>query len=1124
MKHLFIAVVSFVSCAFSVASFGDSSIPHNENLAAIINNTFLNADGQVSSEKVERFSAMLKKAMAQNKQLLVNAYRNASGDSVGKAEAKADKHESTIVYQAAIELLAKLSAAQGSEARMIAQKVLDLDFSLKSDPVETDLKHTLDQMKAFAREYFVAKRTPNAVEASNLVSRPGRFFTQEELRELKQAGSDISRLNPPADASFWQALPIEKVSVTDNYYAISPLYKDVKIVFPTDWVEYDEVKKSQASPKLSVKRKIDGTKYEYKLKLGREVHSERTSGALFSALGFHTDPTKYVRGIKMYLGKSTERELRREWASYYGKYNLDNYIASRGNDEMGEFIVFTEGLLEAKPDELLRPGSWGWGALGNAGKREARGLVLLSIWVGNKDLKETENNKLVLHEKSPAGTPYFLVHDLGWSFGQLTVEKPGAFAWDLVEKHDANKVLFNYKGIQLSTAYSHITYDDARWATRLIARLSREQIAAAVRVGHWPESVGLLLTEKLVARRNQLVEAFGLQKEFASLRVNRKITTPDGVVVEGELKQSKISGYPQEFGRDVRLWVDPIVKAVEKLVVTNAFRAANLPLQSYEIETSVGGGALPFVSKVKLRLNREIALNREPTSANDRYLVRDNLRVGLELGAGIVVRGAVGYARDYTLVYPVATEKEGLYNTQHILNLFLPFAPEKAPLPARYALVLEDYLEGKGVVEFASGASIGVEAEGGIGRVYMNRLLISDKGDGFVRVVEDSSAYTEASFKARAAFGVLKIPFLQANWQSGKMERDYWEIEVSKSKVNENLREALAKLRLTGDVVDMEAFANHKKTRADFVRRRYAFQILGVNSYSRGYNRYKITETTSAGRTKSLQIERYRDSSWRFFSHGERHYGKAFFLGAKNTEGGFDEPMIGVNMNILDRSTRVEELTQSYLSLLNGVALNSRFIEFSPNLFNRESDWGQLVIMLDVLFYKEAIGELLRATPGELMEAFYQVTGKNQRYWQAVERVREASPEKAFYAGFKSTLSEVLSAQKEKSQSKRMDKLVGAFRNAILKMGETFRPEILATLHKIAGSKNIYLSARITSPEGGEIALPNGKPIYNVMGENRYPEYRFASFDLSEVSDLYNFFDTGIERYSPIPSSQEPRG
>lgn len=48
---------------------------------------------------------------------------------------------------------------------------------------------------------------------------------------------------------------------------------------------------------------------------------------------------------------------------------------------------------------------------------------------------------------------------------------------------------------------------------RLIARLTRKQIDDAVALGGWPLPLRQLLVEKLISRRNQMVEAFKLVGE-----------------------------------------------------------------------------------------------------------------------------------------------------------------------------------------------------------------------------------------------------------------------------------------------------------------------------------------------------------------------------------------------------------------------------------------------------------------------------------------------------------------------------------------------------------------------------------------------------------------------------------
>jgi hypothetical protein len=1115
--------ILFAAAALTFASLANATteLPHDSDLSGAIDVAFYE-DGAVSSDKIDSFEAQLADAMEENRKILYNYYTQIGGDSPEKAERKANENESTRTYAAARELLGTLRDASGTQSRLIAQRILDLSFALRVEGKDSNLKHTIDQLRAFAKEYSVPGRGANAVESSNLLDpETGRYFTQDELQSIKDGGGDISRYNPPSDGSFWRATNIEETELSASYAPNSPLYQGITIPFPTDWVEFDTIKKSQASPKLNVKRKINGVKYEFKLKLGRELHSERTSAALFSALGFNSDPTSYVRDIKVYLKDSDNRDFRREWASYYGRYDLDKYIKSQGSDQNGEYIVFTEALLEGKPEELLRPGPWGWGSNGNAGKREARALTLLSIWVGNKDLKETENNKLVLRDDAVTGQPFFLIHDLGWSFGQLTAEKPGAFTWDLVKSRSNEKIVFNYRSIQISNAFANFTYDDARWATRLIARLSRNQIEAAVALGNWPDGIGQLLVEKLIARRNQLVQAFDLNEEYGTLSYDRSLSTRDGTVVNGEIRDSELPEYTQDFGHDIRNWLDPFLVVLEQFAITGAIRGANAPFSEFEIDPVVGGVSLPFATKIRVKVKRDVVLNREPTGADDRFLVKDNLQVGVELGAGIAVRGSAAYIRDYTLVFPVASQREGIYNTQHILNLFLPYTPGLARLPKKYTLVTEDYLEGKGSVEFGTGTPIALESEAAIARVYLNRLLVVDKGTSVVNAVEDKSAYTELSIQARAAIGILKIPFMSANLQRGEIDRDYWEIPVQETDSNARFNEALLRMQVLGDTTGITPFATRKNISADFVKRRYAFQLSFLRSYATGYSRHDITQDNGDGTdpVESLQIDTYKDTAWRFFSHGERHYGKAFFLASKNEEGEFVNPILGLNLFLHDRKTSTEELSEYYLNLINTVALDSDFIPITPSSHTRDVKWGETVTMLDILFYKEAIDALLHVTPGEILEAFYEITGQDRNYWDLLERERTPSPDKYFYDKFKSTLWDIVKAQEQKDPEKQMNSLTLALRNSILKMGESFRPEILAVIHKIVGSDNIYLVGRITAPEGIEIAFPNGKPLFNTIGENRYPNARLNNFELGNISDIYNFFETRIVIDEPSPAT-----
>jgi hypothetical protein len=102
-----------------------------------------------------------------------------------------------------------------------------------------------------------------------------------------------------------------------------------------------------------------------------------------------------------------------------------------------------------------------------------------------------------------------------------------------------------------SEAFPDVTYPDLKWAARRIARLRRDELVAAVRDARLPADITALLAEKLVARRNSMVELFGLQRDFPMLPCDEHLST--GNVQNGQLIEGGYEGYPQDFHQDAAL-------------------------------------------------------------------------------------------------------------------------------------------------------------------------------------------------------------------------------------------------------------------------------------------------------------------------------------------------------------------------------------------------------------------------------------------------------------------------------------------------------------------------------------------------------------------------------------------
>ena len=88
------------------------------------------------------------------------------------------------------------------------------------------------------------------------------------------------------------------------------------------------------------------------------------------------------------------------------------------------------------------------------------------------------------------------------------------------------------------------TFGDARWMVRRIAALSRSDWKDIVKFAYYPKEVGLLLSEKLVSRRNQLIEIFNLNRE--KLEFNPTISYGRHLD-NGKLLKENWDGYASRF-------------------------------------------------------------------------------------------------------------------------------------------------------------------------------------------------------------------------------------------------------------------------------------------------------------------------------------------------------------------------------------------------------------------------------------------------------------------------------------------------------------------------------------------------------------------------------------------------
>jgi hypothetical protein len=130
----------------------------------------------------------------------------------------------------------------------------------------------------------------------------------------------------------------------------------------------------------------------------------------------------------------------------------------------------------------------------------------------------------------------FVLADVGQSIN--------LFSWNL-GRIVSKQIIFNHP---YGEEFSDVTINDVKWISRKIALLSTKDWQEVVEAGNYPEDIGKLIQEKIIARRNELIKLSLLKSEFNDLPFNKKITF--GNVKKGKVTKEDYPGYASRFKFD----------------------------------------------------------------------------------------------------------------------------------------------------------------------------------------------------------------------------------------------------------------------------------------------------------------------------------------------------------------------------------------------------------------------------------------------------------------------------------------------------------------------------------------------------------------------------------------------
>ncbi|HEY9068868.1 MAG TPA: hypothetical protein VIV61_01355 [Candidatus Ozemobacteraceae bacterium] len=375
--------------------------------------------------------------------------------------------------------------------------------------------------------------------------------SREELSRLSPV--EISRLQPAPDhpalsgkapGNNFQDFVNEQVSLIracEKKLARFDLGYARRILF------YDELKEDATSPKITVKDRYGLT---WKLKWGDEVHTDVAMtrlaidlGASFEDLKFYsgpgesllilTPPDKTGPDAVHSFSRLSEMLLNSKFQFHADRYLLDGNLVKNGNTILGHgivdkqmaeresidpkyvgaaFVKFKECQLSLYNPAIKRLGGAALSTAGAETDRVTRGSIVFNAWIKNKDMKDDNARVgLVYNLKTRQfDRTVEFQSDLGCTLGGL---KPSgelnSFEPSFVRTR-LGTINFVMRPLYVPRAWKDCSWADARWMALRIAKLSRADLERCFAESGWPSFAQKVAVERLISRRNELIQPFRL--------------------------------------------------------------------------------------------------------------------------------------------------------------------------------------------------------------------------------------------------------------------------------------------------------------------------------------------------------------------------------------------------------------------------------------------------------------------------------------------------------------------------------------------------------------------------------------------------------------------------------------
>jgi len=481
----------------------------------------------------------------------------------------------------------------------------------------------------------------------------GRLLHPDEVHDLKVKSKDhfdISLLNPIETTDLWRNVYLDKLPSSNfSMEQMDEVDYHSPVLSPSGVFRFNV--STQGSSKLST------------MLLSKTSHSILLAKGLLQKIGYQIPDIKYVSKVVL---KFSSNEEMKSFISYLENVAMAGSSKSWVVDELSENRLVLQDLIMMDSVHLIYNLAVGVTEDMIQGRR-----LLSSLAVPLSIVQLTES-----------------VNMLRWNAGVISNKEVLLF-------HDRLNEF-------------QCTWDDARWISRRIEKLRREDWEEIVQESHVPKAVQMILVEKLISRRNSVMKLFSIDAK--EMPVNSEISS--GVeLIKGKIIQQNWPGYASRFAygdpesplsdSEFKSWIkskainaalDFAVTQVNKLpyLGTDVNKINNQKFQDNLAEAIANSiknktpAEIPLKAWVFPTFRGQLILNRNLVTGT--YLGTDNLvqlvdTVGVAIGAGAFM-GTMGlpapvqfyasgealYIRTYTHLRPVTSIQKSLkYPFKNIL-------------------------------------------------------------------------------------------------------------------------------------------------------------------------------------------------------------------------------------------------------------------------------------------------------------------------------------------------------------------------------------------------------------------------------------------------------------------------